>query len=722
MTTEEMAAAMGYADPRLTQLPEDIMQPSQPEIVTEAPPVESAPQGESPYSGIQEEDLLAAFVPGYEPAAPPSPASPPAPAVTKEADKVSVGAKGFSPEKYQQIKRGPGGDRQREFNAIDQDAMQTGQLFGGLAGQAADAEIAAAKAQSDADQSYILEESRQHGIIAQKKNEYALKEQEESAKAAAISAEGRANYLAALEDFRSSKVNPNELFQSMGKFDQVGTLAAVFVHDFLGAKGIKTSALDTLNKGIERNIDAQIQNIKIKGEAAEGMKTLWEMQRAESASDAEARARVRGFMLQALEDEVTANLGTMKAGLADAKGQAAIAKIQSEKVKAQFEVFKYIDQSTLAKKNQAQQWIAQEMQHSIAQANLSIARSREAREAAEAKAKAAAAKTQGLIPDLSADGKGGMRWRFRDDISKEERAKVLDKVASTNITNRNIEEYRALLRKAKTDGDGNRGALDVGRLTSHEQAKINALHVRILSDKLREDSGLTVTDNEFKRRLAELTENKKWTDADAESIAAGFQARMQEDLHAHIRTRAYNLPENAPERQLRAASEMGYETSNLEARSQWDTGGKIEETPSSNAVQGLERPDVGKKAAETTVDRAISEGATPNKDWASFKGASGGRGTDEVPAGAVHLSTLRARAEKGDNKALEELKEYAGTGSYESGVPRTPADSPYLPNQMPADKGDGKVLREFAQHELELLSQSKSTDVYSQAKAAGVIK
>lgn len=159
----------------------------------------------------------------------------------------------------------------------------------------------------------------------------------------------KADFQRQLAEFRSMRVNPNKIFDEQTTGQRVGTLASVFVADFLGAKGIKTSVMDTINRAIDRSIDAQKADIDTQGRALEGTQNLWNMQRAQSQSDAEARARVRAMMLQSFKDEVESRLGVYESALASAKAQSALAKVDVELVNAVNQVNFHADQNANAR-------------------------------------------------------------------------------------------------------------------------------------------------------------------------------------------------------------------------------------------------------------------------------------------------------------------------------------------------------------------------------------
>src|ERR1700759_2413523 len=185
--------------------------------------------------------------------------------------------------------------------------------------------------------------------IAAANTDFQAKEQAAMDNAKVESAASIAQYRAALADYQASGVNPSQLWDQGGSVGQFAMIATAFGHDFLGAKGIQTSGLDTINQAIKNNINAQLENINKKQQVANGFKQIWDMQRQQSSSDAEARARVNGFYLAAINNQIDATLGSYDSQLALAKAQSAKAAINQEIVKNDLLVQQHIDTAANAR-------------------------------------------------------------------------------------------------------------------------------------------------------------------------------------------------------------------------------------------------------------------------------------------------------------------------------------------------------------------------------------
>lgn len=289
--------------------------------------------------------------------------TPVSPAPTPTSQSGSVGAntsvsteqRGFSGAKADQIEaraKRPGGIYGRLYD-IDQ---QANQKYADV--QAAQDKSAAEQKQAiaqgtDVERAKIVKQGQQSHELADMNQKMAEEESRQSLISAQKVTQQASNYEAALRDFAAAGVNPGQLWHNMSGGDQVGMLATAFVHDFLGVRGIHTSAMDTFNRAVDQNIAAQVENIKKKGQVADGFRSLWQMATEQSKSEAEARLRVRGYMVESFKNQVAAELAGYDSQLAQAKGMAAIAAVDGEQAKLKGDLLKVWQENANADKSAA---------------------------------------------------------------------------------------------------------------------------------------------------------------------------------------------------------------------------------------------------------------------------------------------------------------------------------------------------------------------------------
>ncbi len=525
-----------------------------------APPESYAPQG-----GFSDEDILAHFVPQEKPAlfqdeespilAPPSaemaspPFAPPAPTPGSSTSSMkqssySQGQSGFSGKKNQQVRKGPGAVLDNEIAGIKEEGAQLEQQRQAPAIAAAQEEKDAAHGEALATADYLTAEGHQKAILAQLAQQHDAQTEAMIADENAKAQYSKASYIAALNDFRAARVNPGQLFNSMNGVEQAGTLAAAFLDGFLAPKGIQVGAVDMLNKAIDRNIDAQVRAIQTKGQVADGFKTLWDMQMAESHSMQEARTRMRGFMLDAMKTQVEANLSGFNAALATAKGRTAVAKIDQELVKTLNDISKHIDTRTATNISQAIQRYGDELRASMESARIAVA-AKEAETNRQRLALEKQAKVGNPIADLvydnSKSGGGYANGIFKPGIQDKEKQEYREAQATTNHLTDLMQEYQKLNRLY-----GSQGPLSGTRFSKEQDARLRAVAAEIMEQRALKYSGKAVTDQERKLLQHGTPDRVFAMTRDIASQLADTERREREALNRKRETLVFDLPTEGP--------------------------------------------------------------------------------------------------------------------------------------------------------------------------------
>jgi hypothetical protein len=138
----------------------------------------------------------------------------------------------------------------------------------------------------------------------------------------------RADFERSLAEYQAAEVDPSRLWSNMPGAMKFSTMIAAFVTDFLGAKGIKTSAMDSFNAAVERDIAAQVENIRKQGQATDMFRNLWDMSMREGATEAEAVDRIHAYHLAGAEKAIAAEVLKYDSDLARANGAAQIAQLR----------------------------------------------------------------------------------------------------------------------------------------------------------------------------------------------------------------------------------------------------------------------------------------------------------------------------------------------------------------------------------------------------------
>lgn len=159
------------------------------------------------------------------------------------------------------------------------------------------------------------------------------------------------NYELQLKELAAMNVDPGKFYSEMSPGMRTGTLVTAFITDFLGAKGIKSSGMDYINKAIDRDIDAQVQNIQNKRATTDRFKNLWEMQRAQSSSDYEAKVRIKGIQLEAFKQRVAGALGKFDSEIARARLPLAMSEIDKKSFEVKTQLRQHVEQTYNAEMN-----------------------------------------------------------------------------------------------------------------------------------------------------------------------------------------------------------------------------------------------------------------------------------------------------------------------------------------------------------------------------------
>lgn len=619
---------------------------------------------EDPYASIMGGQLEAPTL-GLSPEAP-QPTPQQAPELGKVSSSLSTKESGFSTPKNQQVRQSPSAVALTADNAATEAKGAADQaMLTDMFGKANNLATQAVDSQTLAQQEYDQEAAAQTGLMAAERQKYATKMEEAQAQAQALSASRKADYVAALNEQRAMVVDPSQLWGNMSQGQQVGMIAAAFVQDYLGVKGMKSSAMDTFNKAIDRNIHSQLENIRNKGEVAQGFKTLWDMQRAESSSEAEAMARMRGFMLDSFQLQVEQHMAQFASGLTAAKGEAAKAKLHAEQAKNIFEVYKHVDDATAKGLDQNLRKYATDLSNSIAKSDLYLKQQTERRLAAQQARENASDPYSGLIFDDSESGGGAARWEFTTK-DPEQRRKYTEAHSGAGHYRNLSREYREMVREY----GGLTDPLAKTRWQDVKAARMQAIASELVGIKVKRISGAAATDSERKIiamqvPIGDLLGKEK----QIESVVAQTEGHMTSELTSLRRPISRDLAKDDPRRTLRASSGNVGEAEFLDATITARNEGEANLSPAQKDHQAASEliagpiayksPDTGNQGPPAHVEAAHLQFRKEfpghfAKLAASARDATGG--SDKIPNMEYGLNRLAFAAEKGHQESRKKLE------------------------------------------------------------------
>lgn len=625
--------------------------------------------------------------------------SPPAdsgPVTTGGMASVGTSYRGFSDPGYNRISKHDS-ELTASYKRADAEAAQGANRDASILQQAAPGAIDAEKAKAQALSDQALEQGRGALVMQRLQDSFAVEEAKMNAQATAQSNQAKADYLAALNDFRAAKVDPAQLWRNMGTGDRIGMITTAFVHDFLGAKGIHTSAMDTFNKAIDRNIDAQIQAIKTKGEVAEGFKSLWYMQRNQSASDAEARTRVRGFLLEGAKQQVVANMAQYESALASAQGKQAIAKIDEELAKNLIAVYQHADTNALQLRNQALEQWRTKVNASLEQQSINLKR-----EELERQKKKDEKDAMKVLEPIYDPEDHTAHWVFNPNLNlkDDEKAAVRTRLAAINEVNRSLEKLKELVRTGNKTFDLVNGT----RLANTTGQQYEALANRIAHGMAKANNE-RATDQDVAQFRQGLPPATHLNQGDIEKIIASTQQDILNQSKV-LSTYAMDLPEGSRGYYGTSASDEGFGASNVVAKNTISPPPKGKEELIREEADKYLRP-ADKNDSIAKDEDSLTEGIVEAKQrflgtnpQFETQGVSAGQQLqdqlDSKPTGDITradkgLMMLARAAQGGDTIALNQLKQYAGAYINAGSHDEESMWAAFLLNEIQPGAGDNPV-------------------------------
>lgn len=744
-TDTDVAAAFipGYEEPEIEMEPDFVGNGP----VTSPQQVSEEPILPTPGPVLSPEPAVA---PMAEPTGTPlSPSLPPGSSVAS-----SASYKGYSPAASAAIQASP---EMARFNArnteIDAQALGDAAAFATMYDATANQSMAAQDAETAATINFQNELAGQQSNLLEERKRLARQQEALEARLDGEEMAARAEYIASLQ----MKVEPNQLWKNLSGGEQVGMMTAAFVHDFLGAKGIKTSAMDTWNRAIDRNIAAQAQNIN---NAQTGFKNLWDMSVANSKTKQEAFVRMRGYYLESMELAIDQHMMQFKTPLTQAQGMKAKAAIAEAKIKQKTELWEKLNEHTRAMKQQNLGLLGAELQNAQIMASI---------RAKEAAARAAAAKKEGaedenwVYDSTNADqGYAEAVGEFRGGVSDTQKKDYLAKQEAATALFRDVKKLRGMYREF-----GNAGITDFGRLSDTEKVMLQALHTQILTNFAKAQSGLSYTDKQLETYALAFPFPKVGTMADLEPVYAQFESGARRSLKdASVGVVRDFAPGDARKGRRKFVGAIDA-PGQVDAFATEASKGKVAKTPTDIAVELLTSPNSdlpGDGKIKTTADRRGKEkktvdvtdlGVYPRQEWEDYlktnpkvrqedgsfvdvptyrrgqlKKTPGHESHDpsvnlersySSPKWAAGLMILRAEAEKGDKKARALLEQYAGVGTStvkQQGSGETitvnNSESQFLPDGSANEKESATDVNS------PLGQQKRNFALYELAKLAGV--
>lgn len=324
--------------------------------------------------------------------------------------------------------------------------------------------------------------------------EYRFQERVSYEKARLAEEEAMANYQASVKQFEASNINPGKLWGDMSAGDKFGAQVSVFAAGILAAKGINTEVMNNINRAIDQNISAQQANMDKKGKSVGMFKQAWDMVRAESESESEARLKMHNLMLSEVKSALTARLMSYDSDYAKLKAQESFATLEMEQANKLGEIREAVRTNKETGRNfELQRW-GKEQDLRLESARVGLAAREVKLKEDAAKGTEELEKPEVLVRDpVNPDGTGGEVVGAAGD---KERAKELQKGWNATVkSQRSVARLAELSRDLGQIYDGPGKAAFMSKHKSELQSLVNELEF----EEAVRLTGLTATDAQLDR-------------------------------------------------------------------------------------------------------------------------------------------------------------------------------------------------------------------------------
>lgn len=324
----------------------------------------------------------------------------------------------------------------------------------------------------------------------------------------------QAKWAAAQEKLAATKIDPSRLARD----NRMSFAVASFMDGFLGAKGIRTGAMDNINKAIDRDLEGQKANMENQRAVTDGYRQAWEASRQVARTEEEHQAFMRTTYLNSAAAELDRKKLLANSPVEAAQHEAAATQIRAEANKGTVDAINQTLNSHLSLNESNRKNAMDQARLAIERRQIALAEKDQADRLAAEKAKA----KDELGTITVTDENGEQITLDRREGQDKEWYNAQAKIASDG------QPTLSLLRQgmAASDELGGRGAMDkiaTGNWASglnprDRREKINKLNVVLLA-MLRDESGAAIKKDEQATYLALSRDPAKWTDEDAANVA-----------------------------------------------------------------------------------------------------------------------------------------------------------------------------------------------------------
>lgn len=431
---------------------------------------------------------------------------------------MSVSDSGFSTPKANEVEAHMAPKLSKDEAKLQGEARAQEEKQAGLVSAGAEGQVAAQKGANEAQTNLYGAKAAGEAALGVLNERFVEEEQTAIAMAQASTNKAKADYLSQVQKVGAMRVDPARLMKNAGWGGRLGLGLSAFAEGFLGAKGIRVSAVENIKSAIQDDINAQLTDIQQGRETTADFRTLYDMARQETSDASQLRTRLQGFYLEAAKHAIAADTLKYEGKLALAQGEQAIAAIEAEQGKSLAAISQHSYDQYLKALNDVRDYRLGQGQLSLQRRSVSAQEeaNRLARQADMAK------RLAGIeVVDTETGASLGLAR------SEQDRQKIQDRINDTTSASREASELISLM--SKTDIPTLRMKVSMGRGLTAEEQKIMSKAKNIwvaLAKANNPDGRISDYDLEAAKGMVELEESLRAGDPSA-AVAQLFSDKIK---------------------------------------------------------------------------------------------------------------------------------------------------------------------------------------------------
>lgn len=323
-------------------------------------------------------------------------------------------------------------------------------------------------------------------------------------------------------------LDPDRLMKRAGGTGRLGFAAAAFAENFLGAKGIKVSAIDNIKSRISDDINAQLSDIQNQRETTSQFRALYEAARADAMDERGVRDRLNGMYLVAAENAIKAKIGSAQSELEVANNFKLLQDIRRARIASDAQIHSGIIEEANKRRQFREKMAIEWAQRADARAALDWEMSADNPKNQAKPGKERAASSRALIA-TDADGTNRVIGVLREGYTPEQQFKIQSDINGATKMSRDLSKIVEDLDAEAPGLFASSGTIS-SALASPKSQEYKARARRVVREYIKTISGAQVTDREADDYLNSILPiAADWKRTPVKKIMRNFQEDVLEN-------------------------------------------------------------------------------------------------------------------------------------------------------------------------------------------------